>query len=163
MPFRDLVPWSRRSGAIARPDGDHPILALHREMERLFDNFWDQFGLPFDGFAGGSVPRTDVAETDNAVEVSVELPGLDEKDIDVSVTEDTLNIKGEKKAEREEKTKGYHLSERSFGSFQRTIPLPRGIKGENAKAEFKKGVLTITLPKTPEAQSKTKRIEVRAS
>lgn len=163
MAFKDLVPWNRKTGTLARREDEHPVLALHREMDRLFDNFWNEFGRPFGGFGGSGFPRADVAETDKTVEISVELPGLDEKDIDVSVTEDLLTIKGEKKSEREEKDKGYYLSERTFGAFHRAIPLPRGVQSSDAKAEFKKGVLTVTIPKTPEAQSKTKRIEVKAS
>ncbi|GGF12753.1 molecular chaperone Hsp20 [Aliidongia dinghuensis] len=163
MEFKDLVPWNRKTGRLARRDeGEHPILALHREMNRIFDNFWDQSGQPFGEFGGG-FPRADVVETDKAVEVSLELPGLDDKDIDVSVTEDLLTIRGEKKAEREEREKSYFLSERSFGAFHRAIPLPRGVNASEAKAEYKKGVLTVTIPKTPEAQSKMKRIEVKAS
>lgn len=164
MLFRDLVPWSRKAAVPAQRDEDHPLLALHREMDRLFDDFWNEFGRPF-GAAGalGAAPRADMADTDKAIEVTIELPGLDEKDIDVSVTEDALTIKGEKRSEREEKEKGYYLSERRFGAFHRTIPLPRGINASDAKAEFKKGVLTVTLPKTPEAQAKVKRIEVKAS
>lgn len=164
MAFKDLVPWTRKTGTslARREEEEHPILVLHREMNRVFDSFWNQFGQPFSTFGGG-FPRADVAETDKAVEVSVELPGLDDKDIDVSVTEDLLTIKGEKKSEREEKDKGYYLSERSFGAFHRAIPLPRGINTSDAKAAFKNGVLTVTLPKTPEAQSRMKRIEVKAS
>ena len=91
----------------------------------------------------------------------MELPGIDEKDIDVSVSEDVITVRGEKKDEREEEKKGYYLSERSYGSFHRTIPIPPGVDADKAEARFRKGVLTITLPKTDDAKSKTRRIEVK--
>ena len=95
--------------------------------------------------------------------MSIELPGMEMKDIDVTVSDDMLTIKGEKKVERKEDKKGYYLSERSYGAIYRTIPLPPGVDGEKAKASFKNGVLTIKLPQTPEAQAKVKRIEVQSA
>ena len=167
MQIKDLIPWGRREPELSPTAADdHPILSLQREMNRVFDSFWNRFDRPFGGLDGGfgqALPRTDVVETDNAVEVSVELPGLEEKDIDVSLTGDVLTIRGEKKAAREESRKGYYLSERSYGAFHRAIPLPSGIDSDNAKADFKKGVLTISLPKTREAQAKAKKIEVKAA
>jgi HSP20 family protein len=166
MQIKDLIPWNRRGSEVARQDeGVHPILGLQREMNRMFDTFWGRFDRPFgmlDPAFGGGMPRADVVETDKAVEVSVELPGMDEKDIDVSLSDDVLTIKGEKKAEREEKKEGCVLSERSFGSVYRTIPLPAGVDSAKAKAEFKKGVLNVTLPKRPEARAKAKKIKVGA-
>src|SRR5690606_27240153 len=91
---------------------------------------WSSFDRPFGmtgGLLAGGWPTADVSETEKAIEVSVELPGMDEKDIDVSVTDDTLTIRGEKKSETEKKEKGYYLSERSFGSFQRSIALPASV------------------------------------
>lgn len=165
MQFRDLIPWSRKESELARrTEEDHPILGLQREMNRVFERFWNRFERPFaafDNIFGVGSPRTDVVETDKAIEVSVELPGLDEKDIEVTLADDALTIKGEKKAEHEENRKGYYLSERTYGSFYRTIPLPSGVATDDVKAEFRKGVLTVTLPKTPEAQAKVKRIEVK--
>jgi len=102
-----------------------------------------------------------VVETDKAIEVSIELPGMEMKDIEVTVNDDMLTVKGEKKIERQEEKKGYYLSERSYGAIYRTIPLPPGVDGEKAQASFKNGVLTIKLPQTPEAQAKVKRIEVK--
>lgn len=167
MQIKDLIPWNRKGSEIARRDeGDHPLLGLQREMNRVFDSFWRRFDQPLgalDGPFGQQLPRADVVETEKTVEVSLELPGMDEKDIDVSLTEDTLTIKGEKKLEREESRKGYYLSERSYGSFYRTIPLPPGVATDGAEAKFKKGVLTITLPKTAEAAAKVKKIEVKSA
>lgn len=167
MQIKDLIPWNRKSGDISRHgNDDNPIFALHRDINRVFENFWSRFENGF-GMANRSLgfgaPSVDVAETEKAVEIAAELPGMDEKDIEISLTEDVLTIKGEKKAEREENKKGYYLSERSYGSFYRAIPLPPGIATDKVKAEFKKGVLTVTLPKTAEAQAKVKKVEVKAA
>lgn len=168
MQIKDLIPWNRREGGLAqRRNEDNPVLALQREMNRVFDRFFDRFlddrfAAPRGGFAVAA-PTVDVADTDEAIEVSAELPGLNEKDIEVSVSDGFLSISGEKKAEHEEKTKGYHVCERSYGRFSRTIPLPPGIKGDEAKAEFKNGVLSVVLPKSPEARAKARRIEVKAA
>lgn len=168
MQISDLIPWGRDRNEVARQqgDGDSPLLNLQRDINRVFDDFWSRFDRSAgvsNGLLSVTGPRTDVTETDEAVDVSVELPGMDEKDIDVSLSDDVLTIRGEKKAEREEKKKGYYLAERSYGSFYRSIPLPPGVDSEKAEARFKKGVLTVTLPKTPEAQAKVRKIEVKAS
>ncbi|WP_119458707.1 Hsp20/alpha crystallin family protein [Rhodospirillaceae bacterium SYSU D60014] len=166
MQIRDLIPWGDKGTDLARREDDNPVLALQRDVNRIFENFWKRFDQPFgtlDRGWGMTGPHADVAETEDKVEVSVELPGLEEKDVDVAVTDDVLTIKGEKRAEREENKKGYYLSERSYGSFYRSIPLPPGVDTDKANAEFKKGVLTVTLPKTPEAQARVKKIEVKAS
>lgn len=168
MQISDLIPWGRDRNEVARQqgDGDNPLLNLQRDINRVFDDFWSRFDRSTgasNGLLSVTGPRTDVTETDEAVEVSVELPGMDEKDIDVSLSDDVLTIRGEKKAEREEKKKGYYLAERSYGSFYRSIPLPPGVDPEKAEAQFKKGVLTVSLPKTPEAQAKVRKIEVKAS
>jgi len=168
MQISDLIPWGRDRNEVARQqgDGDSPLLNLQRDINRVFDDFWSRFDRSAgvsNGLLSVAGPRTDVTETDEAVDVSVELPGMDEKDIDVSLSDDVLTIRGEKKAEREEKKKGYYLAERSYGSFYRSIPLPPGVDSEKAEAQFKKGVLTVTLPKTPEAQAKVRKIEVKAS
>jgi HSP20 family protein len=107
------------------------------------------------------VPAVDLAETDKAYTVTAELPGMDEKDIDVSINGDMLVIKGEKRQEKEEKNKNYYLSERSYGQFQRSFSLPTGIDRDKIAAEFSKGVLTLTLPKSAEAQQQQKKIEVK--
>jgi HSP20 family protein len=168
MQISDLIPWGRDRNEVARQqgDGDNPLLNLQQDINRVFDDFWSRFDRSAgvsNGLLSVTGPRTDVTETDEAVDVSVELPGMDEKDIDVSLSDDVLTIRGEKKAEREEKKKGYYLAERSYGSFYRSIPLPPGVDSEKAEAQFKKGVLTVTLPKTPEAQAKVRKIEVKAS
>jgi HSP20 family protein len=159
----NLVPWGRSRGVASREPED-VFTQLHREMNSLFDNAWRGFGVP--AVAGDSSvsqlqPTTDIAETDKEYEVTVELPGIDEKDVEVTLSNGVLSIKGEKKFEREEKKKDYYLSERSFGSFQRSIRVPDGIDPEKVSAAFNKGVLTLKLPKLPEVQASTKKIAVK--
>lgn len=163
MALRDLMPWSHRSGTPARGEEENPFVALQQSINRVFEDFWRRFEEPGAGFGAISLssPRTDVAETDKEIEVTMELPGLDEKDIELTVTGDMLTVKGEKKQERKEEQKGWHLSERAYGSFYRSIPLPPGIETDKATAEFKKGVLTVRLPKSEQAQRQRKRIEVK--
>jgi HSP20 family protein len=145
---------------------EHSCLDLQRQINRLFSEILDE---PLGGFrwptsgelvrqTAFAVPQVDVAETE--LQVTAELPGLDEKDVQVNLDENLLILQGEKKSEHEEKQKNYHLMERSYGSFQRTIPLPGGVDPTKVKAIFKKGVLHITLPKLPEAKTLRKQIKV---
>jgi HSP20 family protein len=141
----------------------NPIDSFRQEMDRLMENFFQGFGLrPFDMRIAGFTPHVDVIDAGKTVTVSVELPGMDEKDIEVSLTGDALTIKGEKKEEKEEKGKDYYRSERSFGSFTRIVEIPEGIDSEGAEASFKKGVLTVKLPKTKQAIEEARRIAVKA-
>lgn len=167
MDVRNLVPRSpaRRQPSRLAGQGLEPLFGLQRDVNRIFDDFWARFNGALDGTGAGFPafgPRTDVAETDEAFEVAVELPGMDEKDLDVAVSDNVLTIRGEKKAEKEDKDRGYYLSERSYGAFHRDIPLPAGVDGDKAKAEYVRGVLTVTLPKTPETREKSKKIKVKA-
>jgi HSP20 family protein len=151
-----------------------PFERLRSEIDRLFDDFgmasWRSpfrrgvFDIePFwrGEISWGKVPAVDVAETANGYEITAELPGIDEKNVEVKYADGTLTIKGEKKDEKEEKRGNYYLSERSYGSFQRSFRVPEGIDPDKVEASFKNGVLTVTLPKTPEARKKEKRIEVK--
>ncbi|MFN6952552.1 MAG: Hsp20/alpha crystallin family protein [Albidovulum sp.] len=161
MQIKDLIPWARKDGASESKSGEgNPIATLQREMNQVFESFWNRIGH-LDWPWGSGEARSDMVETDNAIEVSIELPGMEMKDIEVTVSDDMLTVKGEKRIERQEEKKGYYLSERSYGAIYRTIPLPPGVDGEKAQASFKNGVLTIRLPQTPEAQAKVKRIEVK--
>lgn len=142
--------------------------AFRTDMDRLFDRFGTGFGLPsfprlfdIEPSVSYAAPAVEVSETDKAFTITAELPGMDEKDIDVSVTGDLFTLKGEKKQEKEEKSKNYYLSERSYGQFQRSFTLPAGIDRDKISAEFGKGVLTVTLPKSAEAQQQQKKIEVK--
>jgi HSP20 family protein len=167
MQIKDLIPWARKGEAPEGKAGEpNPIAALQREMNQVFESFWSRFGKPFGGLDwpwGQSEAKSDVVQTDNAVEISIELPGMEMKDIEVSVADDMLTVKGEKRVERQDEKKGYYLSERSYGAIYRAIPLPPGVDGGKAEASFKNGVLTIRLPQTPEAQAKVRRIEVKAA
>jgi len=142
------------------------------EMDRLFDRFgFPSLGRMFDmepswrpaSSFSFAAPAIDMSEDEKAYRISAELPGIDAKDIDVSVSGDTLVLKGEKRQEKEEKDKNYHFSERSYGTFQRSFQLPPSIDRNKVSADFSKGVLTIRLPKTAEAQQPAKKIEVKAS
>lgn len=151
----------------ARREWELPFTSLQREMNRLFDNFfgglspssWAPLGR---GGAESFTPHIDVSETDKEIKVSAELPGMDENDIDVSLTKDTLTIRGEKKEEREDKGKDYYRMERSYGSFSRNIPLPVEVNTDKVEATFKKGILYVTLPKTMSAIEKTKKVPIKS-
>lgn len=158
----------------ARSVAPHPFASLRREIDRLFDDFeWGSWRSPFrrslfdvepflrGEVTWGKVPAVDVADTASGYEVTAELPGLDEKNIEVKISDGTLTIKGEKKEEKEEKKRDYYLSERHYGSFQRSFSVPDGVDAEKTEATFKNGVLTVTLPKTAEAQKKQKKIEIK--
>lgn len=156
-----LLPWRTRELA-SRSNGD-PFTSLQREMNRIFNHLGQGFDLaPFDeaSIAKWS-PRVNVTETDKEFTVSAELPGLEQKDVEVAIQNGALAIKGEKKEEKEEKDKNYHHVERSFGSFQRTIALPSEVDESKTEASFKNGVLTIKLPKTKEAQQNLKKIAIK--
>ncbi|MEW6585288.1 MAG: Hsp20/alpha crystallin family protein [Nitrospirota bacterium] len=162
MAKKSIVPIQKQA-VPARREEWNPFALLRQEMNTLFDSFFRGFETePFGTRFGAFAPRVDVAETDKEFKVSAELPGMDDKDIDVSLTKDSLTIKGEKKEEKEEKGKSFYRLERSYGSFTRTIPLPVEIVTDKAKAEFKKGILTVTLPKTPQAIKETKKVPVKA-
>ena len=150
-----------------------PFESLRREVDRLFDDFhMSPFRLPFRRPAFDiepfwapefwvAVPAVDFVERDNAFEVHADLPGLDEKNIEVKVANGVLTIKGEKEENKEEKKEDFHMRERRFGSFERALRIPDGVDTDKIEAAFKKGVLTVTLPKTAEAQKPVKKIEVK--
>ena len=133
---------------------------MRREMDRLWDSFFEGKPTRRAGEEREWVPSLDISETKGDLVVKAELPGIDPKDIDISLNEGVLTIKGEKKQEKEEKEEGYHLVERSYGSFTRSIRLPREIRNEMINASYKNGVLKITLPKTEEARKKEVKIKV---
>ena len=133
---------------------------MRREMDRLWDSFLEGKPARRAGEEGEWVPSLDVSETKGDLVVKAELPGIDPKDIDISLNEGVLTIKGEKRQEKEEKEEGYHLIERSYGSFTRSIRLPKEIQNEKINASYKNGVLKITLPKSEEAKKKEIKIKV---
>ncbi|MFH0908770.1 MAG: Hsp20/alpha crystallin family protein [bacterium] len=166
---RKLIPWRRdRTDVPARVEEENPFFGLHRSMNELFDDFFKDFEGAFRGSpwtalthrAGTATPRVDVSETDEDVMVTADLPGLEEKDISVTLDNDVLTIRGSRKEEREEKKKNYHLMERSYGEYQRSILVPGSVDKDKVKASFKNGVLKIGVPKLPEAKTAMKKIDI---
>lgn len=170
MPLKDLIPWSRRPSTpevVSR--SEQPFLSLWDQMNHLFDDF-ARNSIRFAGsqesdFWGLTQPRVDVAETNKAVEVTVELPGMSEKDIHLTLSSsnDALLLKGEKTSESKREDKGVYHSERYYGTIERAIPLPCVVEPGKVEANFKDGVLKVTLPKCEEYARKAKRIEVKTS
>lgn len=167
------TPETTSAGLPARVTAN-PLMGLRDEIDRLFDGFFNApFGRmfeidPFRRFGtmvptlGGVTPLVDVKETDAAYEITAELPGLAEKDVEVTLNDNVLVVRGEKKTERQEKKADYHLTERSYGAFHRTFRLPETVDQNKIAATFDKGVLSLTLPKTEKAAKAAKKIEVKA-
>jgi HSP20 family protein len=147
-------------------DNFNPFNSLHREIDRVFGEFNRGLLVPETHINNGSfniAPRVNVSETDKTMEISAELPGVEDKDIEVTVVDGALQIKAEKKAEKEDKAKNYHLVERSYGVMQRSIPLSFNIDADKIKANFDKGVLNIILPKPPEAEAKKQKVKIKSA
>jgi HSP20 family protein len=145
-----------------------PFQALRSEMDRLFEDFFGGTvgfprNLPSLPAERALTPRLDVKENEKEIVVQADLPGIDEKDINLTLQNGILSLTGEKKSERDEKRENYHLMERSYGSFQRSIRLPEGIDEDRVQARFDKGVLTVTLPKRPELAKAQKKIEIKSA
>jgi HSP20 family protein len=158
MNLRSPIPVGR-SRNVAH--SDNPFMSLQREIDRLFDDFTRGFPSFAGGGAGEMLPSVDVTETDKEIEITAELPGLEEKDVQVNFADNVLTIRGEKKAEKEEKDKTYRMVERSYGSFMRSLELPDGVDANAIKASIDKGVLKVTVPKPAPAQ--VKKIDVKAA
>lgn len=153
--MRNVVRWPHGS--------DFPF--VHRDVNRLFDTFFprrEAFPLEetLDQAAPHWQPSIDVTESDKAFQVSVELPGMDESDVEVLLSSDMLTLKGEKKSESCDEGKNCYRMERSYGSFHRSVPLPTEVQADNVRASFKKGVLTVTLPKSEKARDEYRKISV---
>lgn len=158
MNVKSLIPWggSRSNLPVSRfTEQDNPFLALHREMNRMIDDFFEDF--PLSGRLSRTWPHIELSETDDEIKVLAELPGLEEKDVEVLLEEGVLTLKGEKKVERN----GTRYSERYEGSFERTIPVGDDVDPDKVKATFKNGVLTVRMPKKPEAKRQAKRITIQ--
>ena len=164
MNMRDLIPWGRSEQTTPsryREEGD-PFMTLHREMNRLFDDVFRGFDLTPVGMSRmASWPHVEVIENDKDVRVSAELPGLEDKDVEVLMGEGVLTIRGEKKSEVEDKERAF--SERTYGRFERRIPLAWEVDENKIDASFKNGVLTVTMPKSAQASSLVKRIAVNST
>lgn len=158
MNLRSLMPVGRDRN-VAR--SGNPFMSLQQEIDRLFDDFTRGFPAFSEGGAGEMLPSVDVTETDKQIEITAELPGLEEKDVQVNFADNVLTIRGEKKAEKEEKDKTFRLVERGYGSFVRSLELPDGVDANAIKASIDKGVLKVTVPKPAPAQ--VKKIDVKTA
>lgn len=169
MASRSLLPFSRNMPMSRSGEDTDPFLTLRREMNRVFDDAFGGFGLPslFGPVLGPvlrqmpAAPKVDISETENELRITAEMPGIDENNVEVLLDDDRLIIRGEKKEEREDKDRNYHVRERVEGIFSRTLPLPFSPDPSQVTADFKNGVLTITLPKPKEVREKQHRIEVQ--
>ncbi|HVZ01770.1 MAG TPA: Hsp20/alpha crystallin family protein [Dongiaceae bacterium] len=167
MSFKSLMPFARYAAPSRTAADLDPFTSMRREMDRMFDDVFKGFGngapAALTGAAGA--PRMDVKETEAGIEITAELPGVDEKDVEVELADDVLTIRGEKKFEKEEgdKEKGYHVMERSYGSFARSVQLPYGAETDKVTADFSKGVLKVVVPRPAEVEAKTKKIQIKAS
>lgn len=158
MSVGDLIPWRNRNAVSTRSQQD-PFYALHDQIDRLFDDFTRGFGMPsLVGDRSVGWPSIDVKEDDKRFSVEVELPGMDHKDVEVTLTENVLTIRGEKRLEQEDSKR--HYSERYFGKFERQIPFATEVDGEAVKASFKNGVLKVEVPKAARAQERARRIAI---
>lgn len=170
------TPATGKEETAAAPATWSPFETLHREIDHLFENFRHGYlrnpftDRPFEADlpefmrAGlGRTPATDFVEKDDCYEISVEVPGVDMKDVKVQIAKDRLTIRGEKREEKEEHESGRYVSERRYGSFSRSFRLPEDVDADAIQAVQDKGVLKLSLPKRPEAKAEVKEIEVKAS
>jgi len=162
----------KKSTSLAPAEDWRPFESFRREVDRLFDDFsmlnwrfpsrvFGRYTPDFPQAAWQIAPAVDIVEKEDQYEITAELPGLDEKDVEIKVTNQSLTIKGEKGEQREEKQKDYHLTERSYGSFQRSFNLPDGVDADRIAASFAKGVLTVTLPKNAESKQAERKIKIK--
>lgn len=163
MAMRDLIPWGRQSStapAVWQEEDRNPFLSLRRDIDRLFEDMF-RGSLPSLGFGRGVTawPHVEVSENDREIRISAEVPGMSDKDVELLVEDGVLTLRGEKKSETEDKERGY--SERYYGRFERRIALPSNVDEKGAKATFCDGVLTVTLPKSAEAE-RGRRIPINA-
>jgi HSP20 family protein len=166
--MRDLIPWGRsgdQAPSVYRDLEQSPFLSLHREVNRLFDDVFRSFEMPstlgrFTSL-GANWPNVEISDTDKELRITAEVPGLEERDIELLLEDGVLSLRGEKKTETEDKERRF--SERFYGRFERRIAVGSDIEQDKVNASFKNGVLTVTLPKTERAQSKAKRIAINGS
>ena len=167
--FSELLPRKKNKGGVFTHRND-PLHAFNRQMGRIFDDFFGDFHQgwsmtpsreDFSTLERTLSPSMDISENENEYLISAELPGMDEKDLDISLHENVLRIRGEKKADKEEKKKDYHLIERSYGRIERSIPLPEDIDQNRVSASFKKGVLEISIPKTEISKREAQKIQIQ--
>jgi HSP20 family protein len=167
MSVRDLIPWGReesRVPSLFRDNERDPFLSLHREVNRLFDDVFRGLdgGLPSVGRVSpfnGNWPSVEISDNDKEIKVTAEVPGMEEKDIEVLLDDGVLTLRGEKRSETGDKDRQF--SERYYGRFERRIPVGCEVQEDEVDARFRNGVLTVTLPKTEKAQSQVKRIAIK--
>ncbi len=167
MAIRDLMPRRRRTELARRTEGDL-FADFRREMDRLFEDFIGALEWPVTDASGGPGfptrwPRLNVAEADKEIVVTAELPGVNERDVNVELDGDRLTLKGEIWDEREERDRRWSRIERTSGRFQRTVHLPAEVRPDKAKADYKRGVLTITLPKAEASSARLKAIPIQTA
>lgn len=156
---------ARRDAASGPLSGD-PVTSLHDRMDRLFDDFYRQFGLPQGPALGGGIPdgffrpSVDIKESNSYYTLHVDMPGVEKDDVQVEIEGDALIIRGEKQQERDDSDDNYHFVERRYGAFQRILDLPADARADDLKAKFRNGVLTITIGRDPEQNTGARRIEV---
>jgi len=167
MAKKNLIPSLWKNTPVPARERDSMLDSFQQRMNDVFDEFFRGFDLTVPGSLdesfGAFNPSIDVREGDADIVVKAELPGMEEKDIDVLLTEDTLTIKGEKKEEKEDKEKNYYHLERTYGAFHRVIPLPAEVDSNKVDATFKNGVLSIVLPKTAKAKAAGKKISIKTT
>ncbi len=162
MSFKTLEKTGK--APVARQDAPAGwLFDWHRDFDRMFDDFMGGLPTLFRRDMPVMTPTMNLAESEAAYEVTLDLPGLDEKEVEITLKDGLLVVKGEKKTEHEEKDKTFHLVERGYGAFSRVIRVPGTVEEENITARFDKGVLTITLPRTREAVKEARKIEVKGS
>lgn len=163
MDLNDLVPFRHRRREAPGSGALSPFERMHEEMDRIFDDFLPQItGGQEAGHRAGVLASVDLSETDDALELTADLPGMEEKDIDITLREGALMIRGERNHESEEKKKNYYRTERAYGAFTRTIPLPCQVDDDRVEAKFRKGVLTVHLPKSQSAKEQQRKIAIQA-
>lgn len=172
MSVTQLIPWNfgtrnrnRNRSSLARAEGRDPIFALQRGVNRLFDDIWNGFDLPWqsDDLTDNGWPTLELVEQDKNLILTVEMPGMNEKDVDVQFVDGTLIVRGERKEERDNIKDAHRYSERFYGRFERRIPLGIDINHDEAKAELSNGVLTVTLPKAAQVETRKHRIPVSSA
>lgn len=164
MKLKRLLPSPSNRLKIMEQRGEraNPFTVMQQEMNRLFERLWDDYTpLSLQNGLKQSFPSVDVKETEKAMIVTAELPGMDKKDVDISIDQNTLMIRGNKQQGKEEKHNGYAYQERAYGAFHRTIPFPCDVQSETAKASFKNGLLKVEIQKKPGARQSKKKIEIQ--
>ena len=160
MNVRNLVPWTRgeRERSVAQPADVNPVLNLHRQVNRLFDDMFQDFAAPQLWSSHATWPSVDVQETDKEYRVTADIPGLDGRDVEVLFHEGVLTLRGEKRTEKESENRT--IRERFYGRFERQVALDRDVDEGNIHATFRNGTLIVTIPKSAQALEKAKRIPV---